>query len=74
MNDGIKNREYLNLNYLWILLYAGGLGAFLIGMPKYTDDYWYMAPLKIWFDAQGILNLDEGGNIMTSAFSVERNL
>lgn len=62
--DWLRIRGYVNWNMLWILLYMVGFGVFIIGMPKYIDDYWYMAPLKPWFDSQGIINPDKGGNII----------
>lgn len=57
-------QSLVSWNTLWILLYAIGFGVFIIGMPKYIDDYRYMALLKPWFDAQGVINPDNGGNIV----------
>lgn len=39
------------------------MGFMLIGMPKSADDYWYMMNLKGWFDSQGIVDPNEGGNV-----------
>ncbi len=50
-------------NYLWILLFAIGTGFFLIGMPKQVDDYSFMSYLKPWFDSQGIIFPENGGNV-----------
>lgn len=49
---------------LWILLFTAGLGVFLIGMPKNSDDYWFSYHLWDWFGSQGILNPEHGGNIL----------
>lgn len=56
--------EWINVPLL--LLWLVGFGIFFGGMPKYNDDYWYMAGLKPWFEAQGITNPDDGGNIFTN--------
>ncbi len=53
-------------NGLWILLFLVGMGFFFIGMPKYYDDYWYMWHLYPWFETQGILYPENGGNIFSA--------
>lgn len=40
------------------------VSIFLIGMPKYTDDYWFMRQLAPWFSGQGIFVPEDGGNIL----------
>ncbi|MDE6007414.1 MAG: hypothetical protein K2G67_07660 [Muribaculaceae bacterium] len=50
-------------NYLWLGLYAIGLGLFLMGMPKYVDDLNFLAPLRPWFAQQGITDPTGGGNL-----------
>lgn len=54
---------YVCWNGLWILLFLIGIGLFCMGMPKYNDDYWYMWYLRPWFDAQGVLIPEDGGNV-----------
>lgn len=61
----MKFRRLYHWNYLWLLLFAAGIGVFLIGMPKQVDDYRFMKYLKYWFDTQGILYPENGGNILT---------
>lgn len=51
------------LNFWLLAIYFALFGFFLIGMPKYIDDYWFMEFLRPWFDAQGIADPDGGGNI-----------
>lgn len=51
-------------NIVWISLFAIGIGLFFIGMPKYTDDYWYMMHLRPWFESQDIIYPEDGGNIL----------
>lgn len=40
----------------------------MMGMPKYNDDYWYMWQLRPWFESQGILVPEGGGNIFSAGF------
>lgn len=56
--------KILHWNYLWLLLFAIGMGLFLIGMPKQLDDYSFMTHLKYWFDSQGINFPENGGNVL----------
>lgn len=51
-------------NYLWLCLYAIGVGAFLIGMPKYVDDLNFLSPFQSWFERQGITDPTGGGNLL----------
>lgn len=53
-------------NLLWIILFAIGMGVFLIGTPKYIDDYWYMLTTRTWFESQGIFYPENGGNIFAA--------
>lgn len=63
-NDGHAPRKYgFSWNLLWIFLFAAGLGVFLIGMPKYIDDYWYMVHLGPWFESQGLFSPENGGDV-----------
>lgn len=39
-----------------------------MGMPKYTDDYGYMAFLRPWFERQGVFVPENGGNFFTAGF------
>lgn len=43
--------------------YAVGFACFFMFMPKYIDDYWYMMYLRPWFESQGIIDPENGGNI-----------
>lgn len=58
----------LNLNALWLSLYAVGIGLFMIGMPKNVDDFWYMEKVASWFFDQGILYPDGGGSFLKGGF------
>lgn len=51
-------------NALWLLLFFSGMGVFFLGMPKFVDDYWYMAHLRTWFEAQGIVWPENGGDVV----------
>ena len=48
---------------LWFVLFGVGMGLYFVGMPKNTDDYWYMHNLRDWFAGQGVLYPENGGNI-----------
>ena len=61
----------LSWNYLWILLFAVGMGFFLIGTPKQVDDYAFMRHLRDWYNAQGITYPEQGGDIFTHGIPVE---
>lgn len=76
-DSNIKSRHisfhgrFLSWNLLWLLLFAVGFGFFLIGMPKYTDDYWLMTPLRNWFESQGVDYPEDGGNIFRTGIPWE---
>lgn len=53
-------------NALWLALFFIGIGIFMIGMPRYGDDYWYMTALRPWFEAQGIRFPGNGGNVFAA--------
>lgn len=59
------DRGISGLNVLWLLMYLMGMGVFFVGMPKYYDDYWYMEHLRPWFEAQGVMVPENGGNIFS---------
>lgn len=50
-------------NVVLLILMSAGSGVFMIIMPKYADDLWYMTNIRYWFDAQGIWYPTDGGNI-----------
>lgn len=57
MNMEINRQNVMRgLNVLWLVLAAVGLGIWLVGMPPYLDDWWYMEPLRGWYEAQGMNN------------------
>lgn len=58
----------LTRNIVWISLFVIGMGIFLIGTPKYTDDYWYMFTARSWFESQGVFYPENGGNIFAAGF------
>lgn len=39
---------------MWISLFAIGMGIFLIGMPKYLDDLWFLCSFGDWFRGNGV--------------------
>lgn len=55
--------ERSTLNVLLLVAFAVGIGVFIVAAPKHSDDYWYMLPLKSWFESQGIVWPEEGGNV-----------
>lgn len=59
ISDEIKIRRF---NVLASALFAIGLGVWLSGMPAYLDDWWYMQPLRGWYESQGIVCPAGGGD------------
>lgn len=55
--------QLLCANLLWITIFVAGLALLYIGMPKTGDDYQFAAFLKPWYDAQGILYPEDGGDV-----------
>lgn len=55
-------------NALMIAAFAVLLGMFLIGTPKCSDDWWFMVPLRGWFDAGGIAVPEGGGDFIHAGF------
>lgn len=53
---------------MWLALWLVGMGAFFIGMPKYLDDYAFLACVRDWFVRQGIVYPEDGGNILTAGY------
>lgn len=45
---------HLSWNIVWISLFAIGMGIFLIGMPKYLDDLWFLCSFGDWFRGNGV--------------------
>ena len=58
-----KQYYKISWNYVWLSLFAIGIGIFLMVTPKYYDDYWYMWDFNWWYNQQGIWYPTEGGNI-----------
>lgn len=56
-------RRYTLPNIFAILFFTVALGIFLIGMPKYVDDYWYLEYLRHWFFDQGVMNPENGADL-----------
>lgn len=52
----------LTWNRLWISLFAIGMGIFLIGMPKYLDDCFFLWPFGDWLAANGVKYPTDGVN------------
>lgn len=59
-----KTSQCPGLNTVALLLWSMGIGIFLIGMPKYCDDWWYMERLRGWFESQGIWYPTDGGDVL----------
>lgn len=55
-------------NWVWIGLFVVGFGVFFVGMPKFYDDYMFMVRLRPWFEAQGVVYPENGGNVLSSGF------
>lgn len=53
-------------NLILLLLVSAGMGIFLIGMPKYADDLWYLVRMRPWFESQGVWYPTDGGNFFTA--------
>lgn len=65
LRDGMKTLlSERCLNYLWFLIFAIGMGIFLMVTPKYGDDYWYSQFYTSWYDEQGIEYLNDGGDVI----------
>lgn len=59
---------HISQNYIWLSICAGFLGVFLMGMPKYFDDWWFMGDFRPWFEAQGLVSPQNGGDIVENGF------
>lgn len=60
----LRIKQFISsFNFWLLLLFTAAIGVFLIGMPKYTDDYWFLRNLSEWYYSQGIADATEGGNI-----------
>lgn len=70
LNDII--RRCRSRNALWFVLFGVGMGLYLVGMPKSTDDYWYMNHLQDWFTGQGVFYPENGGNILTYGIPLDK--
>lgn len=64
----MRDRTTYIINILLIALFAVSLGVFLIGMPKYSDDYWYMQSLSDWYFRKGVTDLNGAGPLFSSPF------
>lgn len=63
----IHNRSNIKfINYTLIAFFTILIGFFLIVMPKHIDDLRFMNYTSVWFFDQGIINLNEGGNIFVN--------
>lgn len=63
--------KFLNWNGLILIIFIVLIGIFLIGMPKYADDYWHAVPLVEWFYKQNIADINNGGDIIKYGFPSE---
>lgn len=61
--DIIKYKKIFLSNYPLLFFFIVLIGIFLIFMPKYMDDYWFMINLNDWFYKQNIPDITMGGNI-----------
>ena len=59
------SRDTFRWNYLWLTLFAAGMAIYLIVMPMYYDDLWYLEYTWWWFDMQGIVDPTNGGNVFS---------
>lgn len=60
--DGMARRaaNHTRFNFWLLLLFFVGLGFFLIGMPKYSDDYDFLMMVRPWMAAHGVEFPEEG--------------
>lgn len=49
-------------NALWLLLFFVGMGVYLVVMPKYFDDWWFLKEMRSWFAGNGVIYLTDGVN------------
>ena len=61
---GTSVRDSLVLNWFWLAVFVVGLGVFMVSMPKYYDDLWYMYDLRVWYASQGITDVTAGGDVI----------
>lgn len=54
-----------NLNFGILSLFLIGVGVFLIGMPKYADDYWFGSKLAGWFGEADPDAFNDGRNFFS---------
>lgn len=73
MKTSVKDiiSRYLSWNMLWFVLFGAGMGLYLVGMPKTTDDYWYMNHLQGWYAEQGVFYPENGGNVFKYGFPLD---
>lgn len=57
---------WLSVNGVLTALFAAAVGVFLVFMPKYADDPWFMLPSIEWLYEQGVADPTDGGNIFTA--------
>lgn len=56
------------LNILFVVVFTVGMGVFLIGTPKYIDDYLYISHYRDWFLMQGVTYPEKGGDLLCYGF------
>lgn len=64
-------KTFVCWNSLWILLFMCGMGVFLVGMPKYSDDWWFMSSLGDWLHHHGCDWLTDGVNVFSTGLPME---
>ncbi len=58
-------------NELCLLLFMLGMGVFLIGMPKYGDDLWFMRSFGDWLHTHGCDRFTDGVNVFRTGFPMK---
>ena len=66
-----KIKSLTCLNVICLLLFMLGMGVFLIGMPKYGDDLWFMRSFGDWLHTHGCDRFTDGVNVFRTGFPMK---
>ena len=58
-------------NELCLLLFMLGMGVFMIAMPKYGDDLWFMRSFGDWLHTHGCDRFTDGVNVFRTGFPMK---
>lgn len=72
MNETVKKiKNLICPNVICLLLFILGMGVFLIAMPKYGDDWWFMSSFGDWLHTHGCDRFTDGVNVFRTGFPMK---